>query len=57
MDIYPSRYEEWVGLRNGRKVFLRPVKEPEGSNRDLFLKDLQKALQTEKAYDLLAVSA
>jgi len=30
---------------------------PEGPNRDLFLKDLQKALQTEKAYDLLAVSA
>jgi acetoin utilization deacetylase AcuC-like enzyme len=30
---------------------------PEGSNRDLFLKDLQKALQTEKAYDILAVSA
>jgi len=30
---------------------------PEGSNRDPFLKDLQQALQTEKAYDILAVSA
>jgi acetoin utilization deacetylase AcuC-like enzyme len=30
---------------------------PEGSTRDLFLKDLQKALQTEKTYDILAVSA
>jgi len=27
MELYPSRYEEWVDLRNGRKVFLRPVKE------------------------------
>ena len=30
---------------------------PEGSNRDLFLKDLQRTLQTEKEYDILAVSA
>jgi acetoin utilization deacetylase AcuC-like enzyme len=30
---------------------------PEGSNRDLFMKDLQKTLQTEKGYDILAVSA
>ena len=30
---------------------------PEGSNRDLFLKDLQRTLQPEKEYDLLAVSA
>jgi acetyltransferase len=28
--LYPSRYEEWVDLRNGRKVFLRPVKETDG---------------------------
>src|SRR4030042_4596511 len=30
---------------------------PEGSNRDLFLKDLQRTLQSEKEYDLLAASA
>ena len=30
---------------------------PEGSNRDLFLKDLQRTLQAEKEYDVLAVSA
>ena len=30
---------------------------PEGSNRDLFLKDLQRTLQAEKDYDILAVSA
>ena len=30
MESYPSRYEEWVDLRNGRKVFLRPVKETDG---------------------------
>ena len=30
MELYPSRYEEWVGLRNGRKVFLRLVKETDG---------------------------
>ena len=30
MELYPSRYEEWVDLRNGRKVFLRPVKEMDG---------------------------
>ncbi len=30
---------------------------PEGSNRDLFLKDLQRILQTEREYDILAVSA
>ena len=30
---------------------------PEGSNRDLFLEDLQKILRTEREYDILAVSA
>jgi acetyltransferase len=30
MELYPSRYEEWVDLRNGRKVFLRPVRETDG---------------------------
>ncbi len=30
MESYPSRYEEWVNLRNGRKVFLRPVEERDG---------------------------
>jgi acetyltransferase len=30
MDLYPSGYQEWVDLRNGRKVFLRPVKETDG---------------------------
>ena len=30
MEPYPSRYEEWVELKNGRKVFLRPVKEADG---------------------------
>jgi acetyltransferase len=30
MELFPSRSEEWVDLRNGRKVFLRPVKETDG---------------------------
>jgi acetoin utilization deacetylase AcuC-like enzyme len=30
---------------------------PEGSDRNLFLKDLQRTLQSEKEYDILAVSA
>jgi RimJ/RimL family protein N-acetyltransferase len=30
MESYPRRYEEWIELKNGRKVFLRPVKETDG---------------------------
>jgi acetoin utilization deacetylase AcuC-like enzyme len=30
---------------------------PEGSNRDLFLKEIERALQAERDYDILAVSA
>jgi acetoin utilization deacetylase AcuC-like enzyme len=30
---------------------------PEGTNRDAFLKDLQRSLQTERQYDIIAISA
>ena len=30
MEMYPSRYEAWVTLRDETKVFLRPVKEMDG---------------------------
>ena len=30
MELYPSRYEAWVALRDETRVFLRPVKEMDG---------------------------
>jgi len=30
MHSYPAEYEEWIVLRNGEKVFLRPVKPTDG---------------------------
>jgi acetyltransferase len=31
MEMYPSCYEEWVTLRDEAKIFLRPLKEMDGS--------------------------
>jgi acetyltransferase len=40
MESYPSRYEEWVTLRDETKVFLRPVKETDGPLLVEFFKKL-----------------
>jgi len=40
MEVYPSRYEAWVILRDGTKVFFRPVKATDGP----FLLELFKKL-------------
>ncbi len=29
-EVYPSKYESWTRLKNGREVFLRPVLETDG---------------------------
>ena len=39
LSPYPAEYEEWVTLRNGERVFLRPVKPTDGPKiLDLFSK-------------------
>lgn len=45
MEMYPSCYEEWVPLRDGTKVFLRPVKATDGPLlSDLFAKLSQASI-------------
>jgi GNAT superfamily N-acetyltransferase len=43
---YPNEYEEWVVLRNGVKVFLRPIKPTDGH----FLVDLFNKLSPHSRY-------
>jgi len=46
MEIYPTRYEAWVTLRDEAKVFLRPVKATDGS----LLLELFKKLSPSSVY-------
>ncbi len=46
MEIYPSRHETWVTLRDETKVFLRPVKTTDGS----LLLELFKRLSPSSVY-------
>src|SRR5512136_448672 len=39
VSVYPAEFEEWMNLRNGERVFLRPVKPTDGPKTlDLFSK-------------------